>query len=70
MGAMFPAAKGAYATTEKVVRIPPSVFAAFCWLAYCMAVVGLMDAFRILLMGPIIDRVLNPNDAGAVAHLV
>jgi len=25
-----------------------------------MAVVGLMDAFRILLMGPIIDRVLNP----------
>ncbi len=29
-----------------------------------MAVVGLMDAFRILLMGPIIDRVLNPKTAG------
>jgi subfamily B ATP-binding cassette protein MsbA len=29
-----------------------------------MAVVGLMDAFRILLMGPIIDRVLNPRTAG------
>jgi ATP-binding cassette, subfamily B, bacterial MsbA len=26
-----------------------------------LAVVGLMDAFRILLMGPIIDRVLNPG---------
>src|SRR5215467_14059703 len=26
-----------------------------------MAVVGLMDAFRILLLGPIIDRVLNPG---------
>ncbi len=29
-----------------------------------MAIVGLMDAFRILLMGPIIDRVLNPKTAG------
>src|SRR5215467_12254361 len=29
-----------------------------------MAVVGLMDAFRILLMGPIIDRVLNPRTPG------
>src|SRR4029077_9880683 len=29
-----------------------------------LAVVGLMDAFRILLMGPIIDRVLNPKTAG------
>src|SRR5579862_2039934 len=29
-----------------------------------MAVVGAMDAFRILLMGPIIDRVLNPKTPG------
>src|SRR5258707_1850465 len=29
-----------------------------------MAIVGVMDAFRILLMGPIIDRVLNPKTAG------
>jgi ATP-binding cassette, subfamily B, bacterial MsbA len=29
-----------------------------------MAVVGMMDAFRILLMGPIIDRVLNPRTPG------
>jgi subfamily B ATP-binding cassette protein MsbA len=29
-----------------------------------MAVVGLMDAFRILLMGPIIDRVLTPKTPG------
>lgn len=29
-----------------------------------MAVVGLMDAFRILLLGPIIDRVLNPKTPG------
>src|SRR6201990_727788 len=29
-----------------------------------MAVVGLMDGFRILLMGPIIDRVLNPKTPG------
>jgi len=29
-----------------------------------MAVVGAMDGFRILLMGPIIDRVLNPKTPG------
>jgi ATP-binding cassette, subfamily B, bacterial MsbA len=29
-----------------------------------MAVVGMMDAFRILLMGPIIDRVLTPKTPG------
>jgi ATP-binding cassette, subfamily B, bacterial MsbA len=33
---------------------------AFVGSVLLMAVVGLMDAFRILLMGPIIDRVLNP----------
>ena len=26
-----------------------------------MAIVGLMDAFRVLLIGPIFDRVLNPT---------
>ena len=26
-----------------------------------MAVVGLLDAFRVLLVGPIFDRVLNPS---------
>ena len=26
-----------------------------------MAAVGLLDAFRLLLIGPILDRVLNPN---------
>ena len=26
-----------------------------------MAMVGLLDAFRLLLVGPIFDRVLNPN---------
>ena len=29
-----------------------------------MAVVGAMDGFRILLMGPFIDRVLNPKTPG------
>jgi subfamily B ATP-binding cassette protein MsbA len=29
-----------------------------------LAVVGMMDAFRILLMGPIIDKVLNPSSPG------
>src|ERR1700743_408585 len=29
-----------------------------------MAVVGAMESFRILLMGPIIDRVLNPKTPG------
>ena len=29
-----------------------------------MAVVGAMESFRILLMGPIIDRVLNPKSPG------
>ena len=27
----------------------------------CMALVGLLDAFRVLLVGPIFDRVLNPH---------
>lgn len=27
----------------------------------CMAMVGLLDAFRVLLVGPIFDRVLNPS---------
>ena len=26
----------------------------------CMAIVGLLEVFRILLVGPILDRVLNP----------
>ncbi|MGC2694707.1 MAG: ABC transporter ATP-binding protein [Candidatus Angelobacter sp.] len=34
-----------------------------------LAVVGLMDAFRILLMGPIIDRVLNPASPGRTLAL-
>ncbi|HEU4416137.1 MAG TPA: ABC transporter ATP-binding protein [Candidatus Angelobacter sp.] len=34
-----------------------------------LAVVGLMDAFRILLMGPIIDRVLNPASPGRTLSL-
>src|ERR1041385_5895835 len=28
------------------------------------AVVGLMDGFRILLLGPIVDKVLNPGSPG------
>ena len=32
-----------------------------------MALVGLLDAFRLLLIGPIFDRVLNPGDAVARA---
>src|SRR5271157_4931426 len=28
---------------------------------FCLALVGLLDAFRILLVGPIFDRVLNPG---------
>ena len=28
---------------------------------FCMALVGLFDAFRVLLVGPIFDRVLNPS---------
>ncbi len=30
----------------------------------CMAVVGLLEGFRILLVGPILDRVLNPAGHG------
>src|ERR1035441_9840543 len=29
-----------------------------------MALVGLLDAFRVLLIGPIFDRVLNPDSQG------
>ena len=30
----------------------------------CMAIVGLLEGFRILLVGPILDRVLNPAGHG------
>jgi subfamily B ATP-binding cassette protein MsbA len=34
-----------------------------------MAVVGLLDAFRVLLIGPIFDRVLNPSSQGRAIEL-
>jgi subfamily B ATP-binding cassette protein MsbA len=34
-----------------------------------MAVVGLLDAFRVLLIGPIFDRVLNPGSQGRTIQL-
>src|SRR4051794_41968649 len=34
-----------------------------------MAMVGLLDAFRILLIGPIFDRVLNPATQGRSIQL-
>jgi len=34
-----------------------------------MAVVGLLDAFRVLLIGPIFDRVLNPSAQGRTIQL-
>src|SRR5437870_9045349 len=34
-----------------------------------MAMVGLLDAFRVLLIGPIFDRVLNPGSAGSSIRL-
>jgi len=34
-----------------------------------MAMVGLLDAFRVLLIGPIFDRVLNPNVQGRAIQL-
>src|SRR5438270_4783562 len=34
-----------------------------------MAAVGLLDAFRVLLIGPIFDRVLNPGSAGSPIRL-
>ena len=35
-----------------------------------MALVGLLDAFRVLLIGPIFDRVLNPGSQGKNAAVV
>ena len=35
-----------------------------------MAFVGLLDAFRLLLIGPIFDRVLNPSDPTRELHLL
>ncbi len=35
-----------------------------------MAGVGLLDAFRVLLIGPIFDRVLNPASPGAANAVV
>src|SRR5512147_2144070 len=34
-----------------------------------MAIVGLLDAFRVLLIGPIFDRVLNPGAPSAPIQL-
>ena len=35
-----------------------------------MALVGLLDAFRVLLIGPIFDSVLNPASASRELHLL
>ena len=35
-----------------------------------MALVGLLDAFRVLLIGPIFDNVLNPNSPGKTIQLL
>jgi ATP-binding cassette, subfamily B, bacterial MsbA len=37
----------------------------FCASVVLLALVGLLDAFRVLLVGPILDRVLNPASASA-----
>jgi ATP-binding cassette, subfamily B, bacterial MsbA len=34
-----------------------------------MALVGLLDAFRVLLVGPVLDRVLNPSSGSSNIRL-
>ena len=36
---------------------------------FLLAAVGLLDAFRLLLVGPVFDKVLNPHSAGATVSL-
>src|SRR5579884_350990 len=37
---------------------------------FLLASVGLLDAFRLLLIGPIFDKVLNPHSAGNTVQLI
>src|SRR5215468_12543964 len=41
----------------------------FLTSVFLMAIVGLLDAFRVLLIGPIFDRVLNPASQGRTIQL-
>jgi subfamily B ATP-binding cassette protein MsbA len=58
--------------TEQLVRLLRYLVAylvQFLPAVLLMAMVGLLDAFRVLLIGPIFDRVLNPNVQGRAIQL-
>src|SRR5436305_3306020 len=53
----------------RLLRYPFAYLWQFLPAVILMAAVGLLDAFRVLLIGPIFDRVLNPGSAGSPIRL-
>ena len=53
----------------RLLRYVVPYWAPFLVSIALMALVGLLDAFRVLLIGPIFDRVLNPDSQGRTLEL-
>ena len=59
-----PRTKNATSQLARLLRYLLSYLWQFLPAIVLMAMVGLLDAFRLLLIGPIFDRVLNPAAQG------
>ena len=59
----------AYGQLTRLLRYVLPYWWQFLASVALMAVVGLLDAFRVLLIGPIFDRVLNPASPGKTLQL-
>ena len=59
----------AYGQLTRLLRYVLPYWWQFLASVALMAVVGLLDAFRVLLIGPIFDRVLNPAVPGKTLQL-
>ena len=61
-----PQAVNASRQLARLLRYLLSYLGQFLPAVLLMAMVGLLDAFRLLLIGPIFDRVLNPGAPGGI----
>src|SRR5882762_3410122 len=68
-GATEPRAENAIRQLARLLRYLASYLWQFLPAVLLMAMVGLLDAFRLLLIGPIFDRVLNPGTPGRPIQL-
>ena len=68
-GATTPEAPASPRQLTRLLRYLLPYWLPFLASVFLMALVGLLDAFRLLLIGPIFDRVLNPSSQGRTLQL-